>query len=515
MNKVNAVTLSRIVLTVAGVLLIFSGNIKLLVVAYIIMSLSEVSDIIDGYVARRDKLVTDLGKILDPLSDSISRFFYFFALAYHGLFPIWFMVFFFFRDIIVAYVRIFASFSGTVMSARFSGKLKGAVQFAGQYLLMFALMINKVQENGRLSDRFIITAVTIGILLNVIVLLYFRIRGKLLCLILVLIPVLAFMLFILNYLNITINYLTTFSIAFVVIGVTLYSLSDYLFSLMPSKARIYNILTSIMLIFLMYLISPYFLDLVKNKVESDAQTIEWESYDLNGIEENDGLKINGIVNVEDRIIVSASRKNEISRLYIYSDLSNPTSTDFYVDLPETVTNIKDTERIGNFIYFIDDNLNMVIQIRKDKLLSEKEILISNGFHTGFTSSATLGAVKFNSKNYLVLNDYIYSGHLYFCIAKELEDGTDLAAQTEFKIKSEFYIKNLYSSDNLMYVLANKIGKDLIYIVDVEKAIFAGDLQSGIIKVIKAPDSDLKGISLVDGRIITYGSRSKKIFIEKK
>ncbi|MCK4980634.1 MAG: CDP-alcohol phosphatidyltransferase family protein, partial [Candidatus Delongbacteria bacterium] len=185
LNKVNIITLSRVVLTIIGVLLIFSGNIKLLVIAYIIMSLSEVSDIIDGYVARRENLVTDLGKILDPLSDSISRFFYFFALAYHGLFPIWFMVFFFFRDIIVAYVRIFASFSGTVLSARFSGKLKGAVQFGGQYLLMYALMVNVIQEGGVLSDTFLFWSAIIGLALNIALLLIFKIKGKLLGIIIV------------------------------------------------------------------------------------------------------------------------------------------------------------------------------------------------------------------------------------------------------------------------------------------------------------------------------------------
>ena len=41
------------------------------------------------------------------------------------------------------------------------------------------------------------------------------------------------------------------------------------------------------------------------------------------------------------------------------------------------------------------------------------------------------------------------------------------------------------------------------------------IQNAIKRVLTAPDSDLKGISVVKGNIISYGSRSKKIFVEVK
>ena len=514
-NKVNAITVSRIILTLIGVLLIFSGNIKLLIVAYVIMSLSEVSDIVDGYVARRDKLVTDLGKILDPLSDSISRFFYFFALAYHGLFPIWFIVFFFFRDIVVAYVRIFASFSGTVMGARFSGKLKGGVQFGGQYLLMYALMINTIQDSGKMPGRFLIYSLFTGIALNILVVYIFRIKGGLLYTIIGLMAVLSAMMLSLNYIDFKISYLVTFLISFLVISVTLYSLIDYLFSLAPGHRKIYNYLSSILMIVLMFLISPYFLDLVKNKVESNAETIEWQSYDLINIEKNDDLRIAGITSTDDKIIIVASRKNRLSRFYVYNSIDKNRKIEFFCNLPEHITNIKDIENIGDHIYIIDDNINKVIEVDKDSLMFSEKVIITNEFSTGLSSSSTLGAAEFNSVNYLLINDYIYSGHLYFCPVEGLKNNADLLSQSSFRIKSEFYIKNLFSKSGSLYMIANKIGKDLIYTVDVEKAIFYGSIQNAITRIITAPDSDLKGISMADGNMISYGSRSKKIFVEVK
>lgn len=515
LNKVNIITISRVILTIIGVLLIFSGNIKLLVIAYIIMSLSEVSDIIDGYVARRENLVTDLGKILDPLSDSISRFFYFFALAYHGLFPIWFMVFFFFRDIIVAYVRIFASFSGTVLSARFSGKLKGAVQFGGQYLLMYALMINVIQEGGVLSDSFLFWSAITGMGLNIALLLIFKIRGKLLGLIIGLMIILLAMLFSLNNIDFYINYLTTFSISFLVIGVTLYSLVDYLFSLGGKVKAIYKVVASIAMILTMFAISPYFLDLIINKFESNAETIQWKAID--GFHETENYRNRGIVAINNFILVVSTADNKESKLFIYKNENDKISFYKSLDLPSYLTQVKDIEFDGEYLYVIDDLLNKVYKLDLLKIMNEGVFDIVEEYSTGFASSATLATVDFNNEKFIVINDYIYSGYLYFCKSEFLTEGRTLKSQSSFKIKSEFYIKNLFCVGNDLYVLANKIGKDLIYKVDVAKAIYNGKLQPAIDRVILAPDSDLKGIGVMDNKLISYGNRSKKIYIsdEKK
>ncbi|MBN2789586.1 MAG: CDP-alcohol phosphatidyltransferase family protein [Candidatus Delongbacteria bacterium] len=509
-NKVNIITISRVILTIIGVLLIFSGNIKLLVIAYVIMSLSEVSDIIDGYVARRDKLVTDLGKILDPLSDSISRFFYFFALAYHGLFPIWFMVFFFFRDIIVAYVRIFASFSGTVMSARFSGKLKGAVQFGGQYLLMYALMINVIQDGGTLSDTFLYRSAAIGLILNIALLLIFRIKGKLLGIIIGLMIILVTMLFNLNNIHFHINYLTTFSISFLVIGVTLYSLVDYLFSLGSVKG-IYKTVTSTLLIVMMFLISPYFLDLIKNKIESDVKRLNWKAVD--DLHHKGEFTNTGIVTINNFILV-ASTSNEQSKLFVHKIDGN--KIEFYrsFDLPSYLTKVKDIEFDGEYFYLIDDLLNKVYKLDLTALINSNKTEVIDEYNTGFESSSTLATVNFNNEKFIVINDYIFSGYLYFCKTEDLKKGKNLKNQTSFKIKSEFYIKNLYCKDNTLYILANKLSKDLIYKVNVSKAVYNGDIQPAIEEIILAPDSDLKGISIMDGKLISYGNRSKKVFISE-
>jgi CDP-diacylglycerol--glycerol-3-phosphate 3-phosphatidyltransferase len=71
---------------------------------------------------------SNLGKILDPLADSVSRFTIFLGFLVQGYASVWAIACIFWRDSIVSTVRILAASQGVIVSARFSGKLKAVVQ---------------------------------------------------------------------------------------------------------------------------------------------------------------------------------------------------------------------------------------------------------------------------------------------------------------------------------------------------------------------------------------------------
>lgn len=509
-NKVNIITISRVFLSIIAVLLLFAGNIKLIAIAYAIMGFSEVSDVIDGYVARRDKLVTNLGKILDPLSDSVSRFFFYFAFAWHGLFPIWFMTFFFFRDIIVAYVRIYASFSGTVLSARISGKFKAFVQFAGQYLLIFALMFNTIQNGHYLNQTWINWIV--GIALGSFILMFwiFKIRGFLLYAIMPLAFLLSWSLWNINEISFYVSYLTTFWIAFVVMAVTLYSLIDYLLSLEPKLGYKSRVFYSSLCIGFMFIISPYSLDLIKNQLESEKQHLDWKKYyDVAG---TDHTTIRGIINVDKYLIVSGvNNLVNKTQLLVYEPEVTGIRLKTTLIINEGAINIKDMAYDGKYLYGIDDKINLIYKFDIKTDIEKEEPHIISTMHTGFTHSGTLTFCDFNNKKYLVVNDYLTSEKIYFFDLETTDFSKPLKSQNAFAINSEFYVKNLYFENGSLYVLVSKLFKDLIYKVNLEKAIVRGNLQDGIEKIIPSPDWNLQGISLFNNKIISYGQNSNFLY----
>jgi CDP-diacylglycerol--glycerol-3-phosphate 3-phosphatidyltransferase len=96
----------------------------LLVVVWLIFGLIEVSDLLDGHFARLLKQESELGKVLDPFADSLSRLTYFVAFAGSGFLPLWILLIFNNRDVTVAYIRVLVSRERVLMPARASGKLK-------------------------------------------------------------------------------------------------------------------------------------------------------------------------------------------------------------------------------------------------------------------------------------------------------------------------------------------------------------------------------------------------------
>jgi len=106
------------------------------VVSLVLLGLVELSDVLDGYLARRWDAVTDFGKMFDPYSDSVSRLTIYWSLAVLGrcltVVPLVMAI----RDVTVGYVRTVMTRKGMDVSARRTGKLKAVVQGLCAPLLM-------------------------------------------------------------------------------------------------------------------------------------------------------------------------------------------------------------------------------------------------------------------------------------------------------------------------------------------------------------------------------------------
>ncbi|MCI5052555.1 MAG: CDP-alcohol phosphatidyltransferase family protein [Simkaniaceae bacterium] len=94
-----------------------------------LLALCELSDVFDGVVARRSNSVTDLGKLLDPMADSIVRlsFLIGFTQGIVGL-PLMLVLVFVYRDGFIGTLRTLCALRGEVLAARTSGKIKAIVQ---------------------------------------------------------------------------------------------------------------------------------------------------------------------------------------------------------------------------------------------------------------------------------------------------------------------------------------------------------------------------------------------------
>jgi len=84
----------------------------------------ELTDLLDGHFARKLNQTTDVGKVMDPFADSLSRITYFLCFTIYGIMPVWIFCMVLYRDLAVSFIRQLVARQGISMSARFSGKVK-------------------------------------------------------------------------------------------------------------------------------------------------------------------------------------------------------------------------------------------------------------------------------------------------------------------------------------------------------------------------------------------------------
>ena len=116
-----------------------------------LMAISELSDAFDGFLARRYNQVTDLGKVLDPMADSIARISVFLTFTLDPVrLPIPLIFIFLYRDSVVSTLRTICALKGFALAARLSGKIKAVIQAIAIFVVL-VLMIPHSQ--GMLSTE--------------------------------------------------------------------------------------------------------------------------------------------------------------------------------------------------------------------------------------------------------------------------------------------------------------------------------------------------------------------------
>jgi len=154
LNLPNAITGARILACPVIFVLILSPQVGHLMAGFILFLAASLSDLWDGYLARKHGWITDTGKLLDPIADKlllVATFIPFYMVSHSGdpvnhvpwwgPLPLWVVVVIFGREILVTGFRMWAARRGSVLSAGWSGKVKAFIQniFSGGLILWYAL----------------------------------------------------------------------------------------------------------------------------------------------------------------------------------------------------------------------------------------------------------------------------------------------------------------------------------------------------------------------------------------
>ena len=110
------------------------------VMMFITYAIAELSDLLDGKIARKYNLVTDLGKVMDPFADTLSHLTFFVCFMSRGIMPAWAFIIIMWREFSILFLRMLMMRAGKAMPANIWGKSK-TVLYAVTSILSIAYIV--------------------------------------------------------------------------------------------------------------------------------------------------------------------------------------------------------------------------------------------------------------------------------------------------------------------------------------------------------------------------------------
>ncbi len=163
MNLPNKITMFRIVLIPVFLVVLLTNCFGEYshYVSFVIFAVASASDALDGYIARKYNLVTNFGKLMDPLADKLLVNSALIAFIELSKLPSWFVILVVAREFIVTGFRMIAVEKNVVIAAGQTGKLKTIFQMI---LILFILL----ELNGQMFDYITLALIAITTFFTVV-----------------------------------------------------------------------------------------------------------------------------------------------------------------------------------------------------------------------------------------------------------------------------------------------------------------------------------------------------------
>ena len=150
MNLPNKLTIGRMIAVPFFIAAYLLGYFPAALVIFICAS---ITDFLDGKIARSQNLVTNFGKIMDPLADKILVYSALCLFIESDIIKAWMLIIILAREFIVAGMRTVAASEGTVLAAGMSGKIKTVLQMVAVIVYLLALCLDETRATVMMAGN--------------------------------------------------------------------------------------------------------------------------------------------------------------------------------------------------------------------------------------------------------------------------------------------------------------------------------------------------------------------------
>lgn len=148
MNLPNKITICRMFIAPIFLAVYLTGIPHVFLLSALIFAVGAITDALDGRIARKNNIVTNFGKLLDPIADKMLVTAGLLAFMKDGLCSIWIVMIILTRDFAVTSVRMIAASQNVVIPANIGGKIKTVMQMVSFIVVMLLCELTNVYKLG-------------------------------------------------------------------------------------------------------------------------------------------------------------------------------------------------------------------------------------------------------------------------------------------------------------------------------------------------------------------------------
>ena len=148
MNLPNKITIGRMFIAPVFLAIYLAGIEHKFLISAIIFALGAITDALDGRIARKNHIVTNFGKLLDPIADKMLVTAGLLAFMKDGLCSIWIVMIILTRDFAITSLRMIAAAQNVVIPANIGGKIKTVTQMVSFVVVMLLCEVSSVYSLG-------------------------------------------------------------------------------------------------------------------------------------------------------------------------------------------------------------------------------------------------------------------------------------------------------------------------------------------------------------------------------
>lgn len=156
MNIPNKLTLLRVLLVPVFCVFVSLSAYPMQLFAFAIFVLASLTDLLDGYLARKHNQITDLGKLMDPIADKLLVMAALVCLTAQGRVHFVLVLILLGREFVISGVRLMAASRGKLIAADNIGKLKTVFQLVGILLLLLGDNQDGLRQFLQISGQWVL-----------------------------------------------------------------------------------------------------------------------------------------------------------------------------------------------------------------------------------------------------------------------------------------------------------------------------------------------------------------------